>query len=104
MQILHGSATTAEAVRRAIQHDQESLRTLSTRYGINPKTVSKCKKRGFVADLPTGPKQPKSTALSIEDEGSSLPFADTRYCSERLIGSIRRECVDHIIDSGSRCV
>ena len=27
-QILHGSARTTEAVRRAIQHSQESLRTL----------------------------------------------------------------------------
>ena len=28
-QILHGSATTTEAVRRAIQHSQESLRALA---------------------------------------------------------------------------
>ena len=27
-QVLHGSATTTEAVRRAIHHSQESLRTL----------------------------------------------------------------------------
>ena len=67
-QILHGSATTTEAVRRAIQHSQESLSALSKRYGIIQKTVTKWKKRGFVADLPTGPKQPKSTVLSIEDE------------------------------------
>jgi len=35
-QILHRSATTTEAIRRAIQHSQESLRTLSRRHGINP--------------------------------------------------------------------
>ena len=29
-QVLHGSATTTEAVRRAIQHSQESLRTLAS--------------------------------------------------------------------------
>src|SRR5258708_6886567 len=34
-QILHRSATTTEAVRRAIQHSQESLRSLSRRHGIN---------------------------------------------------------------------
>jgi hypothetical protein len=28
-QVLHGSATTTEAVRRAIQHSQASLRTLA---------------------------------------------------------------------------
>ncbi|MDR0779567.1 MAG: IS481 family transposase, partial [Pseudomonadales bacterium] len=40
-QVLHGSATTTEAVRRAIQHGQESVRCLAGRYGINPKTVAK---------------------------------------------------------------
>lgn len=38
-QILYGSARTTEAVRRAIQHSQESLRVLAKRYGINQKTV-----------------------------------------------------------------
>ena len=42
-QVLHGSATTTEAIRRAIQHSQESLRTLAKRYGINQKTVAKWK-------------------------------------------------------------
>ncbi|PYE91128.1 hypothetical protein C8J35_1654 [Rhizobium sp. PP-F2F-G38] len=53
-QVLHGSATTTEAVRRAIQSSQESLRSLSRRYGINQKTVAKWKKRASLADLPTG--------------------------------------------------
>ena len=39
-QVLHGSATTTAAVRRAIQHSQESLIALSQRYDTNPKTVS----------------------------------------------------------------
>lgn len=44
-QVLHGSATTTEAVRREIQHSQASLRTLARRYGINQKTVAKWKKQ-----------------------------------------------------------
>jgi hypothetical protein len=52
-QILHGSATTTEAVRRAIQHSQESLRGLAKRYRVNPKTVAKWKARSSVSDLPT---------------------------------------------------
>lgn len=52
-QILHGSARTTEALRRAIQHSQESLRVLARRHGINQKTVSKWKKRTSAADLPT---------------------------------------------------
>ena len=67
-QVLHGSATTTEAVRRAIQNSQESLRALATRHGINQKTVAKWKKRSSVADLPTGPKKPKSTVLSADEE------------------------------------
>jgi transposase-like protein len=50
-QVLHGSATTTEAIPRTIQHSQASLRALAQRYGINPKTVAKWKKRGSVADL-----------------------------------------------------
>ena len=34
-QILHGSATTTEAVRGAIHNIQESLRMLAGRYRIN---------------------------------------------------------------------
>jgi transposase-like protein len=61
--ILHGSATTTEAVRRAIQISQESLRVLAQRYGINQKTVTKWKRRASVQDLPTGPRDPKSAVL-----------------------------------------
>ena len=59
---------------RAIQHSQESLRALSSRYGINQKTVAKWKKRTSVADVPTGPKDPKSTVLSIEEEAVIVAF------------------------------
>ena len=67
-QVHHGSATTTAAIRRAIQHSQASLRQLAKRYGINPKTVAKWKKRPATADRKTGPSEPKSTVLSIEDE------------------------------------
>ncbi len=80
-QVLHGCATTTEAIRRAIQHSQESLRSLSRRYGINPKTVAKWKKRGFVADLPTGPREPKSTVLSTPS--SSANRSSRRLSSQR---------------------
>ena len=66
-QILHGSAQATEAVRRAIQQSQESLRVLAKRYPINPKIVAERKKRNSVADLPTGPRQPHSTVPSSEE-------------------------------------
>lgn len=54
-QVLHGGATTTEAIRRAIQNRPASLRA----YGINQKTVARWKTRTSEADLPTGPKKPE---------------------------------------------
>jgi transposase-like protein len=73
-QVLHGSATTTEAVRRTIQHSQESLGTLAKRYGINQKTVANWKRRTSVADLPSGSRQAKSTVLSVEEEAVIAAF------------------------------
>ena len=70
----HGSARTTAAVRRAIQHRQESLRHLAKHYGIHPKTVAKWRKRASVADLPTGPKEPKSSVLSADEEAIIVAF------------------------------
>ena len=97
-QVLHGSATTTEAIRRAIQNSEESLRALSKRYGINQKTVAKWKKRTSVADLPTGPKEPKSTVLSLEDEAvivafrkhTLLPLDDCLYALQPTIPHLTR--------------
>ena len=97
-QVLHGSATTTEAVRRAIQHSQESLRALARRYGVNPKTIAKWKGRRSVTDLPTGPKDPKSTALSIEEEAmivafrrhTLLPLDDCLYALQPTIPHLSR--------------
>ena len=96
--VLHGSATTTEAVRRAIQHSQESLRALARRYGINPKTVAKWKRRTSVTDLPTGPKEPRSTVLSVEDEAiivafrrhTLLPLDDCLYALQATIPHLTR--------------
>ncbi len=97
-QVLHGSATTTEAVRRAIQHSQESLRALAKRYGINQKTVAKWKRRTSVADLPTGPKEPRSTVLSVEEEAvivafrrhTLLPLDDCLYALQPTIPHLTR--------------
>ena len=87
-----------EAIRRAIQNSQESLRTLSKRYGINQKTVAKWKKRTSVADLPTGPKEPHSTVLSADEEAiivafrrhTLLPLDDCLYALRLTIPHLSR--------------
>jgi len=73
-QVLHGSVTTTAAVRRAIQHSQNSLIALSQRYDINPKTVAKWRSRETVEDRKTGPSQPRSTILSKEEEAIIITF------------------------------
>lgn len=97
-QVLHGSAATTEAVRRAIQNSQESLRALAKHYGINQKTVAKWKKRASVADLPTGPREPRSTVLSVEEEAiivafrkhTLLPLDDCLYALQPTIPRLTR--------------
>ena len=97
-QILHGGARTTEAVRRAIQHSQESLRALSKRHGVNPKTIAKWKKRTSVGDLPTGPREPRSTVLSVEEEAvivafrrhTLLPLDDCLYSLQPTIPHLTR--------------
>src|SRR5437868_7071718 len=97
-QVLHGSATTTEAIRRAIQHSQESLRTLAKRYGVNQKTVRKWKARSSVVDRRTGPKEPRSTVLSIEEEAvivgfrrhTLLPLDDCLYALQPTIPRLTR--------------
>jgi transposase InsO family protein len=97
-QVLHGSARTTEAIRRAIQHSQESLRSLAKRHGINQKTVSKWRKRSSVADMRTGPKTPSSTVLTVEEEAivvafrrhTLLPLDDCLYALQPTIPNLTR--------------
>ena len=67
-QVLHGSATTTHVIRAAIQRSKASIQALSQRYSINPKTVAKWRKRTTPEDRPMGPKVPRSTVLSAEEE------------------------------------
>lgn len=88
----------AEAVRRAIQNSQESLRALAKRYGINQKTVTKWKQRDTVADRSTDPKEARSTILSIEEEAiivafrrhTLLPLDDCLYALQPTIPHLTR--------------
>lgn len=100
-QILHNCARTTAAVRRAIQHSQESLLKLSERYGINPKTVQKWRKRSFVEDAPMGPKERHSTTLSVEQEAIAvafrkhtlLPLDDCLYALQATIPQLTRSAL-----------
>ena len=99
-QVLHGSATTTEAVRRAIQRSQESVsvRALARRHGISPTTVQKWRKRQTTADLAMGPKEARSTTLTPEQEAvvvafrrhTLLPLDDCLYALQPSIPALTR--------------
>ena len=97
-QVLHGSATTTEAVRRAIQARQESVRALARRFGISPTTVQKWRKRQTTADARMGPKELRSTVLAPEEEAivvafrrhTLLPLDDCLYALQPTIPHLRR--------------
>ena len=96
--LLDKCATTTEKVRRARQNSQESIRTLAKKYGINPKTVTKWKKRQTVKDSPMGPHKRRSTVLSSQDEAlivafrrhTLLPLDDCLYVLQESIPHLTR--------------
>jgi transposase-like protein len=100
-QVLHGSARTTAAVRRAIQLRQESVRALATRYGVSPTTVQKWRKRATTADAKMGPKEVRSTVLTLDEEAivvafrrhTLLPLDDCLYALQPTIAHLTRSAL-----------
>src|SRR5215468_5131279 len=103
-QILHGSAKTTHAVRAAIQRSKASIQELASRYDLNPKTVMKWRKRAFLYDAPMGPKVPRSTVLSAEEEALAvafrkhtlLPLDDCLYALQATIPHLTRSSLHRL--------
>lgn len=97
-QVLHGSARTTAAIRRALQRSEESVRGLARRYGISPTTVQKWRQRTSVADQRMGLAEPHSTTLTPEQEAmmvafrrhTLLPLDDCLYALQPSIPGLTR--------------
>ena len=97
-QVLHPRAKTTYAVRKAIQKSKATIKALAKQYNLNPKTVIKWRKRNFIHDLPMGPKNPRSTVLSVEEEAmcvalrkhTLLPLDDCLYTLQDKIPHLSR--------------
>lgn len=97
-QVLHGCATTTEAIRRAIQRSEASVRTLARRHGISATTVQKWRKREATSDARMGPKQISSSVLTVEQEAmivafrrhTLLPLDDCLYALQATIPGLTR--------------
>ena len=105
-QVLHGSARTTEAVRRAIQLRQESVRALAKRYGVSPTTVQKWRQRSTTADAKMGPKEARSTVLTPEEEAivvafrrhTLLPLDDCLYGLQPTIPHLTRSTLHRCLE------
>ncbi|SMD12727.1 Integrase core domain-containing protein [Rhizobium sp. RU36D] len=82
-----------------------SQRLGEIRYRINQKTVAKWRKRASIIDVPTGPKEPKSTVLSVEEEAvivafrrySLLPLDDCLYALQPTIPHLTRSSLQRCL-------
>jgi hypothetical protein len=70
----HSCATTTTRVRRAIQASEETNIALAKRHGVNRKTIAKWKMREFISDERMGPKNPRSSLLTLDDEAIILAY------------------------------
>lgn len=103
-QILHGSAKTTHAVRKAIQRSSASIAELAEQYDLNPKTVMKWRSRETVEDRKTGPKNPRSTVLTPEEEAlciafrkhTLLPLDDCLYALQATIPNLTRSSLHRL--------
>jgi transposase InsO family protein len=98
---LHGSARTTPRVRAELQRAQEATRSLAARYGLNPKTVAKWRRRTTVTDAPMGPRRPRSTVLTGAEEAivvefrrrTLLPLDDVLGCLREAIPTLTRSAL-----------
>jgi transposase-like protein len=104
-QILHGSAKTTHAVRAAIQRSKATIAELAEKYDLNPKTVMKWRNRDTVEDNPMGPKVPRSTVLTDEEEAlcvgfrkhTLLPLDDCLYALQATIPHLTRSSLHRLL-------
>jgi transposase InsO family protein len=103
-QVLHGCATTTHAVRAAIQRSKASIAELAEQHGLNRKTVRKWRGRDTVQDAPMGPKDPRSTVLTAEEEAIAvafrrhtlLPLDDCLYALQATIPHLTRSSLHRL--------
>jgi len=99
--VLRGSARTTPCLRAELQASKESTRALAARYGLDPKTVAKWRKRTITVDAPMGPKAPKSTVLTPAEEAivvafrqeTLLPLDDVLGCLKDSIPNLSRSAL-----------
>lgn len=97
-QVLHGSAKTTHAVRAGLLPPKASAAQLAARFGINEETVLTLLKRRSVENMPTGPKERRSSVLTPVEEAAivalrvqaRLPLDDVYIALKNVIPHLTR--------------
>src|SRR3712207_1594218 len=103
---VHGAARTTPRVRAELHAAQEATRALAARYGLNPKTVAKWRKRTVTADRPMGPRRRRSTVLTETEEAivvefrrrTLLPLDDVLGCLREAIPQLSRSALHRCLE------
>ena len=98
---LHACARTTPRVRAKLQASQEATRALAARYGLNPKTVAKWRRRTTTDDRAMGPSRPRSSVLTEAEEAivvefrrrTLLPLDDVLGCLRGTIPALSRSAL-----------
>ena len=84
----------------------KSVRALARRYGVSPTTIQKWRKRETTTDAPMGPKEPRSTVLTPEEEAvvvafrrhTLLPLDDCLYGLQPSIPHLTRSSLHRCLE------
>src|SRR5215204_6428120 len=103
---LHGSARTTPRVRAELQASKEKTNALAERYGLTRTTVTKWRARTSTADAPMGPRNPRSTVLTLIEEAmivefrrrTLLPLDDVMGCLKDSIPSLTRSSLHRCLE------
>ncbi|MCJ2081215.1 IS481 family transposase, partial [Methylobacterium sp. J-090] len=84
----------------------ERVRALAGRYSVSPTTVQKWRTRATTADARMGPKAPRSTVLTVEEEAiivafprnKLLPLDDCLYGLQPTIPHLTRSSLQRCLE------
>jgi hypothetical protein len=96
---------TTPRIRAELQGSQASTRALARHYRLNPKTVRKWRTRPTTADAPIGPRVPRSTVLTADQEAQVVACRQrTGLPLDDLFGVLRRQLPALSRSSLHRCL
>ena len=93
-------------VRAELQRSQAATRSLAARYGLNPKTVAKWRRRTSTADARMGPSRPRSSVLTEAEEAVVVEFRRrTLLRLDDVLGCLRQTTIPGLSRSAlHRCL